>query len=44
MWLYYEQLKKETVTEVDGETITAANAGVLMGKLTQMTSGAIYNE
>lgn len=40
----YEQLKKETVTEVDGETITAANAGVLMGKLTQMTSGAIYNE
>lgn len=40
----YEQLKKETVTEVDGETITAANAGVLMGKLTQMTSGAIYDE
>lgn len=40
----YDQLKKETVTEVDGETITAANAGVLMGKLTQMTSGAIYNE
>lgn len=40
----YKQLKKETVTEIDGETITAANAGVLMGKLTQMTSGAIYDE
>ena len=34
---------KELLVEVDGETIDAANAAVLSGKLLQMANGALYN-
>jgi SNF2 family DNA or RNA helicase len=40
----YEKMKKDMVAEVDDETLTAASAGVLTGKLLQLTSGTIYNE
>ena len=40
----YESLKKDLVTEVDGESIDAANAAVLSGKLLQMANGAIYSD
>lgn len=40
----YKAFKRELVMELDLETITAANAGVLCGKLAQFTSGAIYTE
>jgi hypothetical protein len=36
-------MKKELLVEVDGETIDAANAAVLSGKLLQMANGALYN-
>lgn len=38
----YRKMLKEFVLEIDGETVTAANAGVLRIKLAQMASGAIY--
>ena len=40
----YDKMKKELLVEVNGETIDAANAAVLSGKLLQMANGAIYNE
>lgn len=40
----YNAMRKEAVAEVDGDTLTAASAGVLTGKLLQITSGEIYNE
>jgi hypothetical protein len=40
----YDGMKKELLVELDGETIDAANAAVLSGKLLQMANGAIYNE
>lgn len=40
----YEQLKKDLIVDIDGESIDAANAAVLSGKLLQMASGAMYNE
>jgi SNF2 family DNA or RNA helicase len=40
----YNTLRKEMVVEVEEETLTAASAGVLTGKLLQMTAGAIYSE
>ena len=39
----YDAMKKELLVELDGETIDAANAAVLSGKLLQMANGAIYN-
>ena len=39
----YDAMKKELLVEVDGETIDAANAAVLSGKLLQMANGALYN-
>lgn len=39
----YDKLKKDMIAEVTkGEPITAMNAGVLAGKLQQLSSGAIY--
>ena len=40
----YDAMKKKLLVELDGETIDAANAAVLSGKLLQMANGAIYNE
>ena len=40
----YDTLKKDMVTELGAETITAPTAAALAGKLLQFTSGAIYSE
>ena len=40
----YKQMKKDMVASVDDEVLTASSAGVLTGKLLQLTSGEIYNE
>lgn len=40
----YEQLRKDMVAEIKGETITAPTAATLANKLLQFTSGALYNE
>ena len=40
----YKEFKKELLIEVDGKTLTAANAAVLILKLQQFTSGVIYDE
>jgi SNF2 family DNA or RNA helicase len=40
----YEQLRKEMVTEIGKELITAPTAATLANKLLQFTSGAVYNE
>ena len=39
----YDEMKKELLVEVDGESIDAANAAVLSGKLLQMANGALYS-
>jgi SNF2 family DNA or RNA helicase len=41
---YYDQMRKEMVSEIDGQKITAATAAAMAGKLLQFTSGAIYDE
>jgi SNF2 family DNA or RNA helicase len=40
---HYSQMARSSVLEVGGETITAANSGVLWGKLLQLSNGAIYD-
>ena len=40
----YDQLRKEMVTDIFGEQITAPTAATLANKLLQFTSGAIYGE
>jgi SNF2 family DNA or RNA helicase len=40
----YKALQKEMVVDIGNEVLTAASAGVLTGKLLQITSGEIYNE
>ncbi len=40
----YEQLKKDMVTNLGKELITAPTAAALAGKLLQFTSGAVYAE
>ena len=39
----YDGMKKELLVEIGDDTIDAANAAVLSGKLLQMANGAIYN-
>ena len=39
----YDVMRRVMLVELDGETIDAANAAVLAGKLLQMANGAIYN-
>jgi SNF2 family DNA or RNA helicase len=39
----YEKMKKDFVVEFGSEQITAVNAGVVTGKLQQMSSGFVYN-
>jgi SNF2 family DNA or RNA helicase len=39
----YEKMKKDFVVEFGTEQITAVNAGVVTGKLQQMSSGFVYN-
>lgn len=38
----YNELKREFITSIDGKTVLAPNAGVLLGKLRQMAQGAIW--
>lgn len=40
----YDQLKKEMVIDLDGQTVDASNAAALSGKLLQLASGAVYDE
>jgi superfamily II DNA or RNA helicase len=40
----YKALEKEMLAEIDDGEITAPSAGVLVNKLLQMTSGAVYDE
>lgn len=39
---YYKKLKKEFFIEAGGQDVTAVNAGVMLTKLLQVSSGAIY--
>lgn len=41
-WALYNEMKKDLVLSVGGETIDAANAAVLSGKLQQMANGGLY--
>lgn len=40
----YDEMRKHMVTEIKGKTLTATTAGVLSGKLQQITSGQLYDE
>lgn len=40
----YDELEKELILMLDGGVVTAVNAAVLVGKLLQVTSGAVYGE
>lgn len=40
----YEKMKKELVLSLEDGDITASNAAVLTGKLSQMANGAIYDD
>ena len=40
----YNRMKDELLISLNGETIDAANAAVLSGKLLQLSNGAIYTE
>jgi SNF2 family DNA or RNA helicase len=40
----YNKLKRELLLEIKGKTVTAANAAVLIGKLQQYVSGAVYTD
>lgn len=40
----YDQLKQNMIADIDLDTIEAANAAVLVAKLQQLTSGAIYTQ
>ena len=38
----YRKLQREAIAEIGGRTITAVNAGVVVGKLLQLANGACY--
>ena len=40
----YDSMRDELLVKLDDDTIDAANAAVLSGKLLQMANGAIYND
>ena len=40
----YDDMRQELVTELEDETVQAANAAVKVGKLLQIASGALYRE
>lgn len=41
---YYNDLKQKLVIQAAGEEITAANAAIIMSKLLQIASGAVYTD
>ena len=42
--IWYRQMKRQQVIELEGKDITAANAAAMTGKLLQVTGGAIYDD
>lgn len=40
----YKDMEQDMCLDFGGDSITAANAGVLCGKLTQLASGAVYTD
>jgi len=40
----YDKMKEELVLQLKGDEVTAANAGVLSAKLSQMANGAVYSD
>jgi len=40
----YNELKREFITLIEGQTVMAPNAGVLYGKMRQLAQGAIFTE
>lgn len=43
-WKQYEDMKEELILQLPGGEVTAANAGSLVGKLSQMANGAVYGD
>ena len=43
-WKQYEDMKGELILQLPGGEVTAANAGSLSNKLSQMANGAVYGE
>lgn len=41
---FYKDMEQDMCLDFGGDSITAANAGVLCGKLTQLASGAVYTD
>jgi superfamily II DNA or RNA helicase len=41
---YYKELKNKLVLRAAGEEVTAANAAIIMGKLLQISAGAVYTD
>lgn len=41
---YYEKLKNEMLIQAAGEEVSAVNAAVQMGKLLQLSAGAVYSD
>jgi len=41
---YYKKMKAELLMDAAGEQITAVNAGVLLGKLLQISAGCVYSD
>lgn len=41
---FYEELKREFIACIEGQTVIAPNSGVLLAKLRQIAQGAIYLE
>lgn len=40
----YEEIRKSCISIINGETVSAANAGVLLNKLLQISLGYVYSE
>ena len=40
----YTEMCEQLVLQLKGDEVTAANAGVLSGKLAQMANGAVYTD
>lgn len=41
---YYDKLRKQALLEASGESVTAANAAVVMNKLIQIACGSVYTD
>jgi SNF2 family DNA or RNA helicase len=41
---YYDKLRKQALLEASGESVTAANAAVVMNKLVQIACGSVYTD